>query len=68
MQKENKNTSIRVFFLNTGTQRYFYHRFAFRWHCLLFAKVALLADAKAGEDGCEDVLGGDCAGDFAEVV
>ena len=28
----------------------------------------LFADAEAGEDGGEDVLGGDVAGDFAEVV
>ena len=28
----------------------------------------LLADAEAGEDGLEDVGGGDGAGDFAEVV
>jgi hypothetical protein len=28
----------------------------------------LLADAEAGEDGGEDVLGGDGAGDFSEVV
>lgn len=28
----------------------------------------LFADAEAGEDGCEDVVGGDGAGDFAEVV
>ncbi len=28
----------------------------------------LLADAEFGEDGLEDVGGGDFAGDFAEVV
>ena len=28
----------------------------------------LLSDAEAREDGGEDVLGGDFAGDFAEVV
>ena len=28
----------------------------------------LLADAELGEDGLEDVGGGDFAGDFAEVV
>lgn len=28
----------------------------------------LLADAEAGEDGGEDFVGGDGAGDFAEVV
>ena len=31
-------------------------------------KVFLLADAEFGEDGLEDVVGGDVAGDFAEVV
>ena len=28
----------------------------------------LLADAEFGEDGLEDVVGGDVAGDFSEVV
>ena len=28
----------------------------------------LLADAEAGEDGLEDGVGGDFAGDFSEVV
>lgn len=28
----------------------------------------LLSDAEAGEDGGEDVGGGDCAGDGAEMV
>ena len=46
MTKENKNTSFRRYFLNTGIQWYFYHQFAFRWHQLLFAKVALLSDAE----------------------
>lgn len=46
MTKENKNTSFRGYFLNTGIQWYFYHQFAFRWHQLLFAKVALLSDAE----------------------
>ena len=31
-------------------------------------KVILLADAEFGEDGVEDVVGGDVAGDFSEVV
>ena len=31
-------------------------------------KVILLADAEFGEDGVEDVVGGDFAGDLAEVV
>ena len=31
-------------------------------------KVILLADAEFGEDGVEDVVGGDVSGDFAEVV
>ena len=34
---------------------------------LFFAKISL-SDAEAGEDGGEDVLGGDGAGDFSEVV
>ena len=50
MTKENKNTSFRGYFLNTGIQWYFYHQFAFRWHQLLFAKIALLSDAEVGED------------------
>ena len=50
MTKENKNTSFRGYFLNTGIQWYFYHQFAFRWHQLLFAKVALLSDAEVLED------------------
>lgn len=30
--------------------------------------VPLLADAEAGEDGVEDVVGGDFAGDFAKGI
>ena len=29
---------------------------------------SLLADAEFGEDGLEDVVGGDVAGDFAEMA
>ena len=31
-------------------------------------KVILLADAESGEDIVEDLLGGDFAGDFADVA
>ena len=31
-------------------------------------KVLLLADAEVGEDGVEDVVGGDLASDLADVV
>ena len=68
MTKENKNTSFRGYFLNTGIQWYFYHQFAFRWHQLLFAKVALLSDAEIREDVSEDFVGGHFADDFGEVV
>ena len=68
MTKENKNTSFRRYFLNTGIQWYFYHQFAFRWHQLLFAKVALLSDAEVLEDVAKDFVGVDLAGDGAKVV
>ena len=35
---------------------------------ICFEFPALLSDAEAGEDVAEDVVGGDFAGDFAEVV
>ena len=46
MQKENKKSQYKGFFLNTDSQCNLCLSFTFFCYCLLFAKTALLSDAE----------------------
>ena len=61
MEKKRKYNSLIKLLILCILQAYIFSFYAF----LFFTS---LSDAVAGEDGAEDFVGGDFAGDFAEVV